>query len=357
MPILNNDLKFDFKDITIVPATTSSIRSRAQVTSTYSRQIGSKNWINILPVIVSPMDTVVDSNNYTTYAYNSMITCLPRGLDIVIPKEGTLDYLFYSYGLDEIKELIKKEKNFRENILIDIANGHMSELVDVIKKFKSIYKSHKLMVGNIANPETYRILSEAGADYIRCGIGGGHGCLTSEMTAIHYPMASLISEVYSIKQDMLMENKNANTALIIADGGFRDYSDIIKALALGADYVMLGSTLNKCIESSGDNYLYGFKINSGIAKYLWNKGFPVNKKFRGMSTKEVQKKWGKTNFRASEGVVRFRPVEHNLKGWLRNFDDYLKSCMSYTDCSRLENFIGKPNFVKITDQAFKRFNK
>lgn len=352
---LNNDLKFDFKDITIVPSITSSIRSRTQITSSHSEQLNNGNWINKLPLIVSPMDTVVDLNNYDIYALNSMLTCLPRGVNITNPKEGTENFIFHSYGLEEIKELIDKEYNFGRNVLIDIANGHMSELINVIKKFKSIYKSHKLMVGNIANPESYKVLSEAGADYIRCGIGGGHGCLTSEMTAIHYPMASLISEIFFIKKTLI--NENRNTAFIVADGGFSDYSDIIKALAIGADYVMLGSALNKCIESAGDNYFHGIKISKFIAKFLWNHGFSVSKKFRGMSTKEVQKKWGKTSYRASEGVIRHRPVEYNLKGWLRNFDDYLRSCMSYTNCETLDKFIGKPQFVKITDKAFKRFNK
>lgn len=76
-----------------------------------------------------------------------------------------------------------------------------------------------------------------------------------------------------------------------------------------------------------------------------------------MSTKEVQKKWGKENLKTSEGVVRVRKVEYTLNTWVGNFSHYLKSAMSYTNSNSLENFIGKARCNKITINSFKRYNK
>jgi IMP dehydrogenase/GMP reductase len=208
------------------------------------------------------------------------------------------------------------------------------------------------MVGNVANPETYALLSEAGADYVRIGIGNGNACSTTVHTGVGYPMASLIKECYDISCTL------DNPAKIVADGGMKDYSDIIKALALGADYVMVGSIFNKAIESCGDNYLWGkIKVCQDDARFLYDIGLPIYKKFRGMSTKEVQKKWGKQVLTTSEGVIRFRKVEYTLEKWAQNFEDYLRSSMSYCNASELKEFIGQVEFIKITDNAYNRFKK
>jgi len=83
----------------------------------------------------------------------------------------------------------------------------------------------------------------------------------------------------------------------------------------------------------------------------------LKKSFRGMSTKEVQKKWGKQVLTTSEGVIRFRKVEYTLEQWVKNFEDYLRSAMSYSNASNLKEFIGQVEFIKITDNAYNRFKK
>lgn len=90
------------------------------------------------------------------------------------------------------------------------------------------------MVGNVANPETFVNLGMAGADYVRCGIGGGNACTTAANVSINYPMGSLISECYSLRKQYGITTK------IVTDGGMKNYADIIKALALGC---FLPSTL------------------------------------------------------------------------------------------------------------------
>jgi NAD(P)H-dependent flavin oxidoreductase YrpB (nitropropane dioxygenase family) len=183
-----------------------------------------------------------------------------------------------------------------------------------------------------------------------------HNCLTTKQSGIGYPMASLIYETRQIRNQMEVGG-HENLPKIVADGGMKDYSDIIKALALGADYVMVGSIFNKCLESCADSYLYGIKLNKKQAKYFFKKKYPVKKYFRGMSTKEAQKAMGKTKFKTSEGVVRFRKVEYNLNGWVENFQHYLRNAMSYSNAKTLDEFIGHGTPIQITRSAYDRFNK
>ena len=360
--------KLDWSDILITPAKTSSIRSRAEINPYYIK--------GGLPVIVSPMDTVIGLGNWKLYLEEKMPICFPRGirppgsspfglnLGLFSDNDASIlscysDMIFFSYSLDETRDIIEwlidnPGSDLNGNVLIDIANGHMQHMVDLVKELRSRTKM-KIMVGNIANPKTYKVLSRAGADYIRVGIGFGGGCLTAMNTGIGYAMASLVLECRELKSKMLLDGENC--ASIVADGGFREYSDIIKALALGADYVMLGSMLNKSLESSGDTYWKGIKLSKNMAKFLWNRKFRLEKKFRGMSTKEVQIKWGKEKLTTSEGVVRMRTVKYTLSGWRENFEDYLKSAMSYTNSRILKDFIGNVKWTVISKNSLNRFNK
>jgi IMP dehydrogenase/GMP reductase len=330
-------VKLDFNDLLIVPKETSTINTRSEI-DPYTN--------GMLPLITAPMDTVISKDNIELFLENNINICLPRNI--------SSDYGFKSYSVTQMSELLKDKNNKLKTdyYLIDVANGHMESVLNLTKKIKKHNPKIKLMVGNVANPETYKLLSEAGADYIRVGIGNGGGCLTTQNTGIGYPMASLIKECYEVSSTL---NK---PAYIVADGGMQTYSDVIKALALGADYVMLGSILNKALESAGDNYIFKkIKVSQETAETLYKLGLPIYKKFRGMSTKEVQKKWGATKLKTSEGVVRFRKVEYRLNKWVENFEDYLRSAMSYTNSKTLKEFIGNVELVEITNNAYKRFNK
>ena len=341
---------FDFDDILIEPSETSSISTRKEINPYLEN--------GYLPLMTAPMDTVIGENNFHLFQTNKIQPILPR------TKNPEFDYIdssvFLSYSLTDFNRIFlentpRYEPTQKMLALIDVANGHMGSLHKMAEDAKQKYGEQLvLMVGNVANPQTVGVLSKIGVDYIRIGIGNGGGCLTTQNTGIGYPMASLIVE----SSDEVLGNTK-----LVADGGFKKYSDVIKALALGADYVMLGSILNKCLESAGEtrqkSYAGGEIINqySDDARNLFNGNIPLLKTFRGMSTKEVQKTWGKENLTTSEGVVRTHQVEYTLNGWVENFTDYLKSAMSYCNKKTLPEFIGKVNYNIISQNALNRFQK
>ena len=353
--------KFDFDNICVVPTINTHITSR------YKDIILPKE----LPLFTAPMDTVVNLDNMDTFLDNRIRVTLPRTInyenfEYKTRYKNAWEYskVFISVGFKELDFYYKSNfKVFHEgqHILMDVANGHMQKIVDYAKEIKRLRPDITLMVGNIANPKTYTWYAENKCvDYIRIGIGNGGGCLTTKQSGIGYPMASLIHEVFREKLLYVFDHKDEkdlSAPYIVADGGMKDYVDVIKALALGADYVMIGSIFNKAIESCGDNYLYGIKLNERLAERLFDKGYPIKKYFRGMSTKEAQKAMGKTVFKTSEGVIRYRKAEYHLSGWVKNFEHYLRNTMSYSNAKTLLDFIGKAEVCWITDKAYDRFNK
>ena len=370
------DIKFDFDDILIVPDVRSDISSRYKDITLPE----------IFPLFTAPMDTVVDLKNMDYFMDGKINVTLPRTIKYDQFKEYVrnenmqfYDKVFISLGFNDILEHVPTMfLRFHSNahILIDVANGHMEKIVEFAKMIKKFRPDIKIMVGNIANPETYTWYAQQNCvDYIRVGIGNGGGCLTTKQSGVGHPMASLINETYHAKQrfiddqaeSALLNRNNPDSIIkrkivtclpeIVADGGMKDYSDVIKAFALGADYVMLGSIFNKALESAGKNYLYKIRLNNRLARYFYDKGYPVKKYFRGMSTKEAQKAMGKTKIKTSEGIVRYRKVEYHLDGWIENFEHYLRNAMSYANAKTLDEFIGRADLCQITKSAYDRFNK
>jgi len=351
---------FDFDDILIEPTITSDIRSRSEINC----RLGN----GLLPLMTAPMDTVVNQTNFHLFKEQGILPVLPR---IKNPDSSWVDCgIFLSYSMSDFEKLFLESTRTEYSegnpmmVLIDVANGHMNDLLTMTHKAKKKYESNiKLMVGNVANPETFYEYSKVGADYVRIGIGNGNGCLTTVQTGVGYPMASLISECRKIKNQRWLTTDTK----IVADGGFKKYADVIKALAIGADIVMLGSILNKCLESAGETSkktgtsmisVYE-KVDqySKETKEMFDVDIPLFKTFRGMSTKEVQKSWGKENLTTSEGVVRTQMVEYTIEGWVNNFESYLKSAMSYTGKKELHHFIGGVDYNHISINSFKRFDK
>ena len=328
MAILNK-IGYSYNDLTIVPARISNISSRSECFPFLNTE-------HDLPLFTAPMSSVVNLKNLDIWQHNKITPIIPRTINLNLRLNGLVNGYWIAMSLNEFrtyfidggidlynpsKHFILMDKNDRHEeiptykVCIDIANGHMESLYTMVNeaKMKSRERSYTLIVmtGNIANPETYSWLYGKDVDYVRLSIGSGNGCLTSSNTGVHYPIATLIDECHSIRSHGDYETIKNYYPKIIADGGIRNYSDIIKALALGADYVMVGSLFSGFLESAADIYLergagkyisalgeiqqyfekgqsvYSYDAESEIAKrklLAANEG-TLSKKFYGMSTK------------------------------------------------------------------------
>lgn len=331
---------FDFDDILILPDVITTIGSRSECTPLTNE--------GVLPIIAAPMYDVIGPDNVDEFKKQKIVTILPRNIDNTKMKS----FDFYAFSLTE-----KIDDDFvamysNAGILIDIANGHMNSLVSKVKEIKAKIPNCKLMVGNVARAETYRILAKAGADYIRCGVGTGQVCLTTTNSGIGSPLAGLIQECKRVKEAYQLE------ANIVADGGFKKYSDIIKAIALGADYVMLGGIFARAFESMAPKYQKFmdeyFDVHDPDETAFDN----TYARYSGMSTKESQRRMGKdeSEIKTSEGAVRYLKIEYKLSTWVENFEHYLRSAMSYTNSRTLEEF-KQSEVIEITQNVFKRIDK
>lgn len=355
--MLHKEIKYSYDDIAICPEVVSKISHRNECNPTL--------YDGNLPIFASPMSTVVDTENYELFKENGIIPILPRTERYSVKQR--LDYAskgqWAAFSLSEFKDLFSThqlDNNSNYKVLIDIANGHMAELFNCVKDAKEVYGDNLIvMIGNIANPQTYIHCCECGADYCRFSIGSGLGCITTSQTGIHYPIASLINEAYNIKRQYAFDNKLRFSKLpkIVADGGIRGYRDVIKALALGADYVMIGSEFAKLIESAApiytkeDNGLLDSKclteyrslIRENDGNYTINatkiidiKGI-LYKKFYGMASRQGQIDMNGEKTKTSEGICKEIKVTTNIDKWVENMKDYLKSAMSYLNITKVSD--------------------
>lgn len=341
MTLIKDKIYYTYNDVTIVPTVVSDIKHRSECEPW--------NEDGMLPLFTAPMDTVVSESNFNLFEENHINAILPRTAPLDTRKFYSTNGKWAAYSLNEFSEVFCNEDNklpttHKLKALIDVANGHMSIIFELADKSKKIYGDDLLLMGgNIANPRTYEEYARHGFWGVRCGIGGGCGCITSSNLGIHYPIASLLTEIYRIKKEIVDDYKNL--PYIIADGGIRNYSDIIKAVGiLGADYVMVGSVFAKMLESAApkDNNENGELVAT----------------FYGMASKQGQIALNGAKTKTSEGIMKQLKVEYTMEGWIKNFIDYLRSAMSYTNCHNIKEF--NPDNVDgiiISQEAQKSINK
>jgi hypothetical protein len=374
----NLKTKYHWDDVAIAPKLLSQVKSRTECNVLKNKQS---------PLWVAPMDTIINVNNYQYFLDSGVNVILPRKEWMKLTEKPIVKHneqFFIAFTLSECEDIIELFSNIHSNIkmeiiqsqsnleslfnligydtniLIDVANGHMDRIYKLCWKLREL-TNFKIMVGNIANPKFFKKFnfkhgkSKFPFDYVRCGIGGGSRCLTSNKTGIYYPPYSLIKESAEILQKIDCDIKPK----IIADGGISNIGHITKALAAGADGVMMGRMFNACIEScpnlkgeSQNDVAFPFllvseeiksielKIKEGTIKYY--------KDYRGMSTIEVQNKENKTEVRPSEGFAEQNEVKYGLYGFIKEVEFSIKSAMSYVNCTDIKKFAHKCNFILLT---------
>lgn len=347
---------YSLDEICLIPTAVSKIEHRGDVNVFTNK--------NNYPIFTAPMASIVDETNVNVLKDNKLNVIVPRS----VAWEKRLEFLqageWVAVGLKEAQYIYEYlelqhftvDKTIR--LCIDQANGHMESLLKVCKDLKLRFGTNiKIMTGNIANPYVYREYAKAGVDYLRASIGSGNVCTTSVQTGIHYPMGSLLiklnEEKEYVKKSIELGARYLSTPKIIADGGFKRIDQCVKAIALGADFVMLGEILAKSEEACGqivaERNKYGFK----------------SREYFGMSTEKAQtlvndaSLFKVDNFvpKHSEGQVKTVDVEYKLSEWLGDFEHALKSSMSYAGARLLKEYIGKVNWDTMTPVTYYAYMK
>ena len=220
-------------------------------------------------------------------------------------------------------------------IVIDTAHGHSKGVVNVLKQIKKQYSKIDVIVGNIATAAAAKFLVKAGADGIKVGIGPGSICTTRVIAGVGYPQLSAIYEVSNAIK--------GSGVSVIADGGIKYTGDITKAIAAGADCVMLGSLLAGTKESPGETVIYEgrkFKTYRGMGS--------IEAMQKGSKDRYFQSSVNESNKLVPEGVVGRVPYKGDLVESIHQFVGGIRSGMGYCGCKTINDLKENGKFVQIT---------
>ncbi|TLU81915.1 MAG: IMP dehydrogenase [Chlorobium sp.] len=227
-------------------------------------------------------------------------------------------------------------------IAVDTAHGHSRAVIDMVKSIKHIYPDVQVIAGNVATPDAVRDLVEAGADCVKVGIGPGSICTTRIVAGVGMPQLTAI-------MNCAEEAAKTNTP-IIADGGVKYSGDIAKALAAGADSVMIGSIFAGTDESPGEIILYEgrkFKTYRGMGS-LGAMSEP-----EGSSDRYFQDASSESKKYVPEGIEGRIPAKGSLDEVVYQLIGGLKSAMGYCGVASIEELKKKTNFVRITSAGLR----
>ena len=236
--------------------------------------------------------------------------------------------------LDRVKALV----NVGVDVLtLDSAHGHSQNILNCVKRIKALYPDVQLVAGNVATAEGTRALIEAGADCVKIGIGPGSICTTRVVAGIGVPQITAVYDAACVAAEYGVP--------IIADGGIKYSGDIAKALAAGANVVMLGSLLAGCEESPGETEVYqgrSFKVYRGMGSLGAMAKGSKDRYFQEGNKKLVP-----------EGVEGRVPYKGHTSDTIYQMMGGLRSGMGYTGCHSIAELQSKSQFVRITSAGLK----
>ena len=335
--LTNRDLRFEKKNnrpIKEVMTSENIITVKEGITLNEAERILQKNKIEKLPVVDKNNDLVglITFRDISKQTKKPIANKDKYGRLRVCAAVGITNDVY-----DRIDSLKKSDV---DAIVIDTAHAHSKNVSNVLKKIKNNFTGIDVIVGNIATAEAAIFLAKEGVDAVKVGIGPGSICTTRVIAGVGFPQLSAILQVSKALKNMNIP--------VIADGGIRYTGDIPKALAAGANSVMLGSLLAGTKESPGETVIYEGR------KY---------KTYRGMGSLEAMKKGSKERYfqdieedfkkLVPEGIVGRVPFKGSLEESIHQFVGGLRSGMGYCGAKDIKTLQTKSKFVKISTASVK----
>ncbi len=318
-----------FDDVLLVPAY-NHFESRRLVETSMVDKIGRLSLT--LPVISSNMDSITESKMANFMTSKGGMGALHRFLSIednIKEFKACVGPTFVSIGCNQAE--LERAEALRdvgaEYFCIDVAHAHAKYVGQTIKDLRQILKEACIMAGNVATYAGADYLASCGADIIKAGIGGGSVCSTRIKTGYGIPMLTCI-------QDCARADRS-----IVADGGIRTPGDIVKALAFGADFVMIGGML------AGTAVTPGQVIDK-------DDGTKV-KQYRGMASREAQEDFmgSMHEWKTAEGVATEVPFRDDEEAILNDIIGGLRSGLTYAGAETIRALQRKLDFVVVSNAS------
>ncbi|NJN98553.1 MAG: guanosine monophosphate reductase [Anaerolineales bacterium] len=329
MKIFKKEEQITFEDVLLEPQI-SGIRSRKDVSiATYLT-----NLTLSIPIIVAPMDTIMGPKMANFIGDKGGLGIVHRYLSIEqqVQQIKEISCSIKAGAVGSTGDFFERAQNLVDNgvsvLCVDVAHGHHLSVAEAVSKLKKTFPKVHIIAGNVATAEGYDFLRNAGADSVRVGIGPSSVCTTRVQTGHGIPQLSAILEIAQIKRP--------ETGLI-ADGGIKTSGDAVKALAAGADCLMMGSFFAGTDETPGE-------IIENDGRFF--------KQFRGMASREAQEDW-KGSSKSLEGVATEVKYRGSAEPILNDFLVNLTSGFSYSGARNLMSLQRNAVLVRVSHSSYK----
>ncbi len=340
MVIIKEVLTFD--DVLMLPRFSSILPLNTDISLKLTNNIKLK-----VPFLSSAMDTVTESGMAIAMAQEGGMGVIHRNLNIQKQssevKKVKNKKLLVGAAVGTNKEDFERAKALIDSgadlIVIDTAHGHSKKVLETLSKLKKIKSKVPFCVGNIATGEAAKKLYNSGADIIKVGIGPGSICTTRMVAGIGVPQVSAIMDVKKA-----LNKKNIK---IISDGGIKFSGDIAKALAAGADAIMMGSIFAGTDESPGKKFKSGgktFKRYRGMGS--------IGAMSAGSANRYFQSNFKDKSKYVPEGVEGRVEYKGKVSKIIYQLQGGLRSSMGYIGAKSLKEINKRAKFVKITKAGF-----
>jgi len=340
MKAIKKALTFD--EVLLIPKFSSTLPTETNLSINLAKNLKIK-----IPFLSSAMDTVTESKMAIAIAHQGGLGVIHRNLSINSQvkeiKKVKNKKLLVGAAVGTSEEDILRAKSILDAgldlLVIDTAHGHSLKVINTLKKIRKFSNKIPICVGNIATGEAAVKLYNEGADILKVGIGPGSICTTRMIAGIGVPQ---ITAIRNVKKSM--KNKKIK---IISDGGIKFSGDLVKAIAAGADAIMMGSIFAGTEESPGKKFKYKNKL------YKSYRGMgSIGAMSAGSSNRYFQKNYKDKSKFVPEGVEARVLYKGSVEKIIYQLQGGLRSSMGYIGAKKIEEIYKKGKFIKITKAGF-----